>query len=322
MKNHLTGIDFLRGLAALGIVGCHLSLANPTAGAKWLGMFTDLNVGVFAMLAGLFYAGSCAKFDSWSDYLKQRGSRLLVPYVLWSIFYVTIDIVFDTLAGKTLTFQPNSGRYWASVVFQGGGAAHLWFLIVLFYVQAIGFFPMKRMGASALSTSLCAVLGFGCITACSFLDGWFSNYPLRLTGFFLVGVTISRSLDVILKLPVFAVGGGVLLGFLLLTTGWKHGFIGTCVLSVPLVLFALAWNPQSEKLQRLGAWLGRTSFGVYLVHVCFAIALREVILRLGLPHNAAVFFVDQLAVWLLSILAVLSILHLAKRISILKYIFP
>ncbi len=225
MKNHLTGIDFLRGLAALGIVGCHLSLANPTAGAKWLGMFTDLNVGVFAMLAGLFYAGSCAKFDSWSDYLKQRGSRLLVPYVLWSIFYVTIDIVFDTLAGKTLTFQPNSGRYWASVVFQGGGAAHLWFLIVLFYVQAIGFFPMKRMGASALSTSLCAVLGFGCITACSFLDGWFSNYPLRLTGFFLVGVTISRSLDVILKLPVFAVGGGCFARFSLAYNGmetWIH----------------------------------------------------------------------------------------------------
>ena len=50
----LYGIDLLRGIAAFGIVGCHLSLSPKTAAASWLLHFCDMNVAVFAVVAGYF----------------------------------------------------------------------------------------------------------------------------------------------------------------------------------------------------------------------------------------------------------------------------
>lgn len=49
----LIGLDFLRGIAAFGIFGCHLSLSPRTAGGGWATCLCDFNVGVFAVIAGL-----------------------------------------------------------------------------------------------------------------------------------------------------------------------------------------------------------------------------------------------------------------------------
>ena len=54
----LIGIDFLRGVAAFGIVGCHLLLAQRTAGGEeLLTALCDFNVGLFAAVAGFLMCG-------------------------------------------------------------------------------------------------------------------------------------------------------------------------------------------------------------------------------------------------------------------------
>ena len=44
-QERYSGFDWLRVVAAIGIVGCHLALPNMTSGALWIKQFTDLNVG-------------------------------------------------------------------------------------------------------------------------------------------------------------------------------------------------------------------------------------------------------------------------------------
>ena len=59
------GIDFLRGVAALGIAGCHLSLAQRTTGGELVTALCDFNVGLFAAVAGflMWLVGESVRFQ-------------------------------------------------------------------------------------------------------------------------------------------------------------------------------------------------------------------------------------------------------------------
>ena len=46
------GLDLLRGIAAFGIVGCHLGLAQRTTGGEWVTVLCNFNVGLFAAISG------------------------------------------------------------------------------------------------------------------------------------------------------------------------------------------------------------------------------------------------------------------------------
>ena len=50
-------LDLLRGIAAFGIVGCHLSLSPRTEGGVLVTSLCDFNVGLFAALAGFLMSG-------------------------------------------------------------------------------------------------------------------------------------------------------------------------------------------------------------------------------------------------------------------------
>ncbi len=50
----LVSLDLLRGIAAFGIVGCHLSLSPRSEGGALVTSLCDFNVGLFAALAGFF----------------------------------------------------------------------------------------------------------------------------------------------------------------------------------------------------------------------------------------------------------------------------
>lgn len=81
-QERYVGFDWLRFIAAIGIVGCHLALPNMTDGAWWIKQFTDLNVGVFAAIAGFFMANSLQQKDvSFESFVGRRVKRLLVPIV-------------------------------------------------------------------------------------------------------------------------------------------------------------------------------------------------------------------------------------------------
>ncbi len=321
----LIGVEWLRAIAAFGIVGCHLCLSNMTSASLWLGSFTDLNVGVFAMLAGFFFLSSCSKFDSWWKYIRQRGTRLLIPYIFWTVAYICIDIAFDIISGKTLSFQPTQWYYWCNIIFMGGGATHLWFLISLFYVQVFLYLFCKNMNIVAnrkmLAFILC-IVGFCFVAFCGNFGNWYRFYLLRLTGFFLIGVAISMMTEQFRRISLIVWGGAVLLGVILIGSGWNYGKIGECVLSIPLVLFAICWGPRIEKIKQIGIMLGKVSFGVYLVHVLFAVLFRSVWALFNRPSTATVFLLDQVLVYLSSLIFVWSISRMAMRFPVLKYIFP
>ena len=131
----LVGIDLLRGIAAFGIVGCHLSLAPRTECGNLVTVLCDFNVGLFAAVAGFLMCGG-GNGGSWLEYVGKRARRLLPTYFFWSAVFILATSTFDLLLdGGHLNPKYGTVSYWGKVIFAGDAATHLWFLVCLFYAQ-------------------------------------------------------------------------------------------------------------------------------------------------------------------------------------------
>ena len=60
----IISLDLLRGIAAFGIVGCHLSLSPRSDGGALVTSLCDFNVGLFAALAGFLMSGAIMRDTS------------------------------------------------------------------------------------------------------------------------------------------------------------------------------------------------------------------------------------------------------------------
>ena len=89
-------IDLLRGIAAFGIVGCHLSLSPRSDGGALVTSLCDFNVGLFAALAGFLMSGvkDCGDY---AGYIKKRVVRLVPTYLFWSVVFLAFTAAFDLL---------------------------------------------------------------------------------------------------------------------------------------------------------------------------------------------------------------------------------
>ena len=140
-SGRVVGIDLLRGVAAFGIVGCHIQLVPRTCAGNLVVALCDFNVGLFAALAGFLMCGA-AEVDGWFGYARKRVKRLLPAYFTWTVVFVVLTALFDiAYDGGCLNPRYMDVWFWLRVLFIGGCATHLCFLACLFYAQ-IAFFGL------------------------------------------------------------------------------------------------------------------------------------------------------------------------------------
>ena len=292
------GLDLLRGIAAFGIVGCHLGLSNRTPVGMWVTALCDFNVGLFAAISGFLMKDG-------DGYVKRRAKRILPVYLVWSLVYIVATAIFDIMMdGGQLNERYCSLRYWAGVLFLGDAAAHLWFLICLFYAQCIlsgivSVCRLKSRGAMAL-LALVSVLLLICSVS---WDNWYCKYPLRLLAFLSLGYLMKRYAANRITIPL--IGIVLMLGVHLGLHGVFHGFVRDYLLVIPVMMFFSSdWFSESK----LTAVLCVTSLGVYLIHLLFVRAASWWILRTIVPpYSAFVVLAEWVIVWCISLLAVVML---------------
>jgi len=134
-------IDVLRAIAAFVVVFIHTPETSDDYSIHlfWLRFLPPANA-IFAVLAGWFMVQSLEKYTSLSSaqsFFKDRFRRILVPYLVWSAIYVCVNCVEKILRHKPFTYDFASVSGWVSLIFEGGGATQLWFLVFLFYAQCL-----------------------------------------------------------------------------------------------------------------------------------------------------------------------------------------
>lgn len=144
MQGRLQAFDILRVLATLAVIGIHVSA--DYAGASWGGLFFNqvvrFSVPMFIIISGflLYYQeSSLPRCESAVFFYRKRFSKILWPYVIWTISYTVItqyllhawpdSLVLLTVVGKHLIW--------------GTGAYHLYFMVII--IQCYLLYPLLRV---------------------------------------------------------------------------------------------------------------------------------------------------------------------------------
>lgn len=304
-ERHL-GLELLRGIAAFGIVGCHLALLPMTKAAWMARALCDMNVCLFAALSGYFLAdGELRRAKGGEEglwtYSLRRAKRLLPPYLVWSFVYIVLGRFFDIIIQHQLDPRLNSIGFWLEVIFAGNASTHLWFIVCLFYAQVM---------LKALTKALHFIpgivwlpLGFTLIIWASNNSNWLEAYPIRLMGSLASGYGLRLAMKnhrVSASLPcaVLCVACGVVAHYLL--DGHIRIFIRDWGLAM-LCLFATASCVLPHRCKAIARFLGATSLDVFLVHPIFAALCGIAFRRMPKPYGIAVFLADWVIVWAASI---------------------
>ncbi|MBR2216355.1 MAG: acyltransferase [Selenomonadaceae bacterium] len=153
----------------LGVIGIHVGsvyILNPQSNLHLTALFeifTRFSVPIFFFISafGLFYNLDLSAPFSYGKFLRRRFQAVLVPYVVWSLFYVTHDTLTQGNA------FPSLGDL-ASLLFFGNAKYQLYFLVILiwFYLlMPLWIAIVRRIGGKGL-----ALLFLGQVALNMFID--------------------------------------------------------------------------------------------------------------------------------------------------------
>ncbi len=281
-STHRQGIDLARFIAAFGVVLAHVE-ASPI---DWVG---HVSLALFALLTA-FLAVKSAERTGGAYAYGPRARRLLLPWVVWSLFYWVVEAAITDGPDK---FRPLVDPW--SLLY--GGAIHLWFLP--FIGLAMGLVgpavshvttPARLMGAAVLLVGVSAPLFWAHETLHlpEPLPQWAFTLPCYALGLLLAKAQgIGR--------PGIALATGVVLASLAVWMGQAAPW--TFAVLAGLLGFELFW-----RLPPRGSWavhLGQVAFGIYLIHPFMMLVLYKFTPHLAGPEMPALLpaAVDFLLSW-------------------------
>ena len=133
-KPRLAAIEYIRGISMMGVIGIHVGsqyLANTSANVNLIALFevaTRFSVPIFFFISafGLFYNLDLSAPFSFKKFMKRRAKTVLVPYLVWSVFYLLHD---GWLYG--VGFPDFSSLL--TLLFFGNAKYQLYFLVILLW---------------------------------------------------------------------------------------------------------------------------------------------------------------------------------------------
>ncbi|MGZ4107176.1 MAG: acyltransferase, partial [Tumebacillaceae bacterium] len=149
-KARIEEIQWLRGVAFLAVVLQHTighyDYQPDVQVADGVAMTLLLLISKFAVPLFIFITGLVLFYNydgelHYVDFVRKRVKDIIVPYVVWTVFYV-------------LYFHEYGGGVWATVkqllhvVFTGKASYHLWYVVMIFQFYLL--FPVFRAGFRAL----------------------------------------------------------------------------------------------------------------------------------------------------------------------------
>lgn len=313
---HNYSIDLLRGIAAVGIVGCHLMLYPKTAGSAAMTALCDMFVGLFAALSG--YWMGVKDLQSGNDtgsvlqYALKRARRIIPTYLVWTIVYILFGLCFDLVVRGELSRKWSSFGFAIDTLFLGGVSCHLWFLVCLFYSQVVLF--MVASVRRDIAWWIYLPLGFISVALAAYspAECWWTFYPLRLFAFLVTGCGVAKLLQSFSRVATCFWSIALLLGIGIHYTmsGILPQFIRDWLVAVPLL--AVTVNARlPEKYHRIAEVLGKSSMGVFLIHPIFAAGLGMVIKSsLGSPYGIVPWVLDWVVCWVCSFGATLVMMRI------------
>lgn len=308
MNKYSNGLHLLRAIAALSIVAIHVTSGQiyiNDAVFVWnqLARFAS---GVFIILSGivLFFLEQQHPSPSYGHFLKQRYSKLLIPYVFWTFVYTGYTLRNEIINEK-FAFIPEFMLAFINNSFTGSGYNHLYFIFII--VQLYALFPFflkwqQKNERSLFVTSL--IISLFSLTMIYFQYLGFVKLPVLPVSYvslcfgwlfyFVLGMSIAKHLDFIIdllrehKICLFLLSLSSFLILLIDGTITNTETISVkpatffYTLMMFFFLFTIILSAKNEPKQKsFIIWIARHSFLIYFVHPLFL----NILVMLGSKYN-------------------------------------
>lgn len=243
--------------------------------ANIMDSYSRWSVPVFVMLSGMFLLKSDA---SALEFYKRRMSRILIPVVFWSIFYIIWTIVKSYFNGNVISGIIDAIKY----TILGKPYYHMWFLYMIPFLYFISPFLSKILNNSNRN-EIITITAFSCIisimaTAFTFLmmkDGaktppsFFATTFLSYIGYFLLGAIIPHIKETSVRYAslLLFIASCSITALLAFKYGRSYFYdyisINVFISSVSIFIF---FSTLKEKESNISKMLATLTLGVYLVH--------------------------------------------------------
>lgn len=162
MKQRITWIDQLRGIAMFSVVIGHVALPKET-----ISLIYSFHMPLFFMISGMTLNDGRILRTPLIPSIIDKAKKLIVPYlwmsfIMFPMWFVTWKMIAST---KSTIFQVFKGiLYGNNVDYYSGTSNALWFLLTLFFANILYSVLVKiangNEGVLATATAVCGVIGF------------------------------------------------------------------------------------------------------------------------------------------------------------------
>ena len=317
LAGRLRFVDFLRALAAQLIVWHHLAFYGPLSDVARpltpllldaLHYHARMAVQVFLVIAGFVTAQHIEgvqglTIGSFFQQLARRYRRTGGPYLVSLVIAVAANAVADHwMDHGSISAPPTIGQILAHVFYINDVlgyealSAGIWYLAIDFQLFALvlalaGLVHWLALGLSARPSAIPTLLRatFAALAVASLFwfnrDGGFDNWAIYFFGAYFLGMLLRWAMSGV-------IASAYLWAYLLMMTAamvvdWRPRLLVAAVTAVIMVLAAHHQLLQQWPKSALIAYLGRTSFSLFLVHFPVCLVVNAWFSRLALsPFEA------------------------------------
>ena len=144
-KRYLNNLDYLKGLAIIGVVAIHtLGTEYPLNNDFLYIMYINtINLSAFSVPFFIFISGLVLTYNygdikmNYKEFIMKRLLAILIPYIIWSFLYITYNRVE---IGKTFDINPIAI---IRKLITGNAEFHLYFIVLIIQFYLIFPFILK-----------------------------------------------------------------------------------------------------------------------------------------------------------------------------------
>lgn len=308
MQERLQAFDILRVLATLAVIGIHVSAdyASTSGGGMFFNQVVRFSVPMFIIISGflLYYQElSSSRPEAAVSFYRKRFSKILWPYVIWTVFYTLMTQYLLHTWPDRLVLLAAVGKH----LIWGTGAYHLYFMVII--IQCYLLYPllgvwlhnhyMSFITVLLLLLSLCQVFLYLHTIGRQHLPGtinpqlYLVAFPIWI-GYFGLGMylaTIKAWIEARLSYALWpwgvlwAVSLALLLGDSYISGSYASSGKPTIMIYTImsfLFFYGLALKYNCKEFP-LSGWLSRQSFLIYLAHPVVLLFLQRIVHKAGYP---------------------------------------
>lgn len=314
-QNKIQSIDNLRVIATISVILLHVSasVALRYKPAKidewWIGNICDsmvrFCVPVFFMISGALLF---AKDYSVKEFFRRRTSRIVYPFLFWSILYVAYSWYIQKPAKRPMHLDAFFS--WMYDLILSGISYHFWFIYTLIGLYLIVPFVssfLRNMSSKHFFIILTVWLllivansiGLFVFSSPKLLSAYLPSLVgylgYMLLGYFIFNFKASKKAALLYGVLLYLVGALVtVFGTYFITIeagkyiGLYYNYLSLNVLMEALGVFLILKNVEikSTNLNSIRDFISKNSFGVYFVHVMVLGFLFRNRIWWGMTHAA------------------------------------